>query len=82
MPRWRLRVGTILKAPSDAQAKWSTERREIAEGVFEVVATNGDTHLGGEDFDQREMEHFSTILVWDNVDIIITFICFCYCLGQ
>merc|ERR1711988_4537 len=27
-------------------------------GVFEVVATNGDTHLGGEDFDQRVMEHF------------------------
>jgi len=26
--------------------------------VFEVVATNGDTHLGGEDFDQRVMEHF------------------------
>jgi molecular chaperone DnaK (HSP70) len=30
----------------------------IADGVFEVVATNGDTHLGGEDFDQRVMEHF------------------------
>lgn len=26
---------------------------EIGEGVFEVRATNGDTHLGGEDFDQR-----------------------------
>ena len=25
----------------------------IDNGVFEVVATNGDTHLGGEDFDQR-----------------------------
>ena len=23
-----------------------------------MVATNGDTHLGGEDFDQRVMEHF------------------------
>ncbi|XP_040387300.1 endoplasmic reticulum chaperone BiP isoform X1 [Cygnus olor] len=30
----------------------------IDNGVFEVVATNGDTHLGGEDFDQRVMEHF------------------------
>ena len=30
----------------------------IADGVFEVIATNGDTHLGGEDFDQRVMEHF------------------------
>ncbi|XP_065917099.1 endoplasmic reticulum chaperone BiP-like [Dysidea avara] len=30
----------------------------IDSGVFEVIATNGDTHLGGEDFDQRVMEHF------------------------
>jgi len=33
----------------------------IDNGVFEVVATNGDTHLGGEDFDQRVMEHFIKI---------------------
>jgi len=26
---------------------------ELGEGVFEVKATNGDTHLGGDDFDQR-----------------------------
>jgi len=30
----------------------------IDNGVFEVIATNGDTHLGGEDFDQRVMEYF------------------------
>lgn len=30
----------------------------IDEGVFEVKATAGDTHLGGEDFDQRMMAHF------------------------
>jgi len=30
---------------------------EIAEGVFEVKATNGDTHLGGDDFDQKVMDH-------------------------
>merc|ERR1719187_2994332 len=30
----------------------------IDNGVFEVVSTNGDTHLGGEDFDQRVMEWF------------------------
>jgi molecular chaperone DnaK len=29
---------------------------EIGDGVFEVKATNGDTHLGGEDFDQRIIE--------------------------
>jgi len=30
----------------------------IDNGVFEVIATNGDTHLGGEDFDQRVMDYF------------------------
>lgn len=30
---------------------------ELNEGVFEVLATNGDTFLGGEDFDQRIMEY-------------------------
>jgi heat shock protein 5 len=29
----------------------------IDDGVFEVIATNGDTHLGGEDFDQRVMDY-------------------------
>ena len=29
----------------------------IDDGVFEVKATAGDTHLGGEDFDQRMMDH-------------------------
>ncbi len=29
---------------------------EIGEGVFEVRSTNGDTHLGGDDIDQRIME--------------------------
>lgn len=30
----------------------------IENGVFEVVATSGNTHLGGEDFDQRVMDYF------------------------
>ena len=30
----------------------------IEEGIFEVKATAGDTHLGGEDFDNRLMNHF------------------------
>eukprot|EP01098_Paradermamoeba_levis_P004990 TRINITY_DN211_c0_g1_i1.p1 TRINITY_DN211_c0_g1~~TRINITY_DN211_c0_g1_i1.p1 ORF type:complete len:697 (-),score=313.16 TRINITY_DN211_c0_g1_i1:124-2109(-) len=34
----------------------------IDDNVFEVIATNGDTHLGGEDFDQRVMDHF--LKVW------------------
>ncbi len=29
---------------------------ELAEGVFEVKATNGDTHLGGDDFDERVIQ--------------------------
>jgi molecular chaperone DnaK len=29
---------------------------EIGDGVFEVKSTNGDTHLGGDDFDQKVME--------------------------
>jgi heat shock protein 5 len=39
-------------------------------GVFEVLATNGDTHLGGEDFDHRVMEHFiKGIKAKSNVDL-------------
>jgi endoplasmic reticulum chaperone BiP len=34
----------------------------IDNGVFEVLATNGDTHLGGEDFDQRTMEYFIKLI--------------------
>ena len=33
----------------------------IDNGVFEVLATNGDTHLGGEDFDQRIMKYFMNV---------------------
>jgi len=32
---------------------------EIGEGVFEVKSTNGDTHLGGEDFDLRVVDYLS-----------------------
>src|SRR6201992_2733667 len=31
----------------------------IEEGIFEVKATAGDTHLGGEDFDNRLVNHFA-----------------------
>jgi molecular chaperone DnaK len=31
---------------------------ELGDGVFEVRSTNGDTHLGGEDFDNRIVNHF------------------------
>ena len=32
---------------------------EIGDGVFEVKSTNGDTHLGGEDFDQRVVDYLA-----------------------
>ena len=42
----------------------------IDNGVFEVVATAGDTHLGGEDFDQKLTEHFVKIFKKkNNVDL-------------
>lgn len=31
---------------------------ELGDGVFEVKSTNGDTHLGGEDFDNRIVDYF------------------------
>lgn len=33
----------------------------IEDGVFEVISTSGDTHLGGEDFDQRVMEYMMKV---------------------
>jgi molecular chaperone DnaK len=32
---------------------------ELGDGVFEVKSTNGDTHLGGDDFDQRIINHLA-----------------------
>lgn len=32
---------------------------ELGDGVFEVLSTNGDTHLGGEDFDNRIMDYLA-----------------------
>lgn len=42
----------------------------IDRGVFEVLATAGDTHLGGEDFDHRVMDHFVKLYnKKNNVDV-------------
>ncbi|KAM4063013.1 hsp70 protein [Hirsutella rhossiliensis] len=42
----------------------------IDQGVFEVLATAGDTHLGGEDFDQRIIDHFTKLFKKKhNVDV-------------
>jgi molecular chaperone DnaK len=34
---------------------------EVGDGVFEVKSTAGDTHLGGDDYDQRVMEHLAEL---------------------
>jgi molecular chaperone DnaK len=39
---------------------------EIGGGVFEVKSTNGDTHLGGEDFDQRIIDYLADEFKKDN----------------
>ena len=35
------------------------ERADIGDGVVEVRATAGDTHLGGDDFDRRIVDHLA-----------------------
>ncbi|PLS80574.1 molecular chaperone DnaK [Candidatus Saccharibacteria bacterium] len=39
---------------------------ELGDGVFEVKSTNGDTHLGGEDFDNRIVNHFLDVFKAEN----------------
>ena len=39
---------------------------EVGDGVFEVKSTNGDTFLGGEDFDQRIIDHIADEFQKDN----------------
>ena len=34
----------------------------VDSGIFEVVATSGNNHLGGEDFDRRVLEHFVKVI--------------------
>jgi molecular chaperone DnaK len=43
---------------------------ELGEGVFEVKSTNGDTHLGGDDFDQRVIDYLADeFLKQEGVDL-------------
>ena len=44
---------------------------EIGDGVFEVLATNGDTHLGGDDFDQSnyQLHCLTNLRKTDGVDL-------------
>ncbi|MDD5719925.1 MAG: molecular chaperone DnaK [Candidatus Krumholzibacteria bacterium] len=43
---------------------------DIAEGVFQVKATNGDTHLGGDDFDQKLIDYLvETFIHQEGIDL-------------
>lgn len=43
---------------------------ELGDGVFEVKSTNGDTHLGGDDFDQVIIDHLAdTFKAQENIDL-------------
>src|SRR5258705_5546380 len=43
---------------------------ELGDGVFEVRSTNGDTHLGGDDFDQRVIDYLAEeFRRLDNIDL-------------
>ena len=46
---------------------------EIGDGVFEVKSTNGDTFLGGEDFDDSIVEYLASEFKKDNgIDLKMT----------
>merc|ERR1712200_231381 len=53
-------VMRIINEPTAAAIAYGMDKKDGEKNVlvFDLVATNGDTHLGGEDFDQRVMEHF------------------------
>jgi molecular chaperone DnaK len=43
---------------------------DVGDGVFEVMSTNGDTHLGGDDFDQRLIDYLAEeFLKSDGIDL-------------
>merc|ERR1711968_167505 len=60
-----MKVDRIINEPTAAAIAYGLDKKGgeknilvFDNGVFEVLATNGDTHLGGEDFDQRIMKYF------------------------
>jgi molecular chaperone DnaK len=43
---------------------------EVGDGVFEVLATSGDSHLGGDDFDKKIVDHLaSTFMKNEGIDL-------------
>merc|ERR1711871_1219012 len=63
-----LNVMRIINEPTAAAIAYGLDKKasgernvlifDLGDGIFEVKATAGDTHLGGEDFDNRMVNHF------------------------
>merc|ERR1719334_624470 len=63
-----LNILRIINEPTAAAIAYGLDKKGASEanvlifdlggGTFEVKATAGDTHLGGEDFDNRMVDHF------------------------
>merc|ERR1712020_197950 len=62
-----LNVLRIINEPTAAAIAYGLDKKKgsaecnvliFEEGIFEVKSTAGDTHLGGEDFDNRMVDHF------------------------
>ncbi|RYR76863.1 hypothetical protein Ahy_A01g001390 isoform C [Arachis hypogaea] len=53
-----LNVLRIINEPTAAAIAYGLDKKASRKGIFEVKATAGDTHLGGEDFDNRMVNHF------------------------
>jgi molecular chaperone DnaK len=62
-----LKVERIINEPTAAALAYGLEKKKNARiavfdlggGTFEVLASNGDGHLGGDDFDQRLIDHIA-----------------------
>lgn len=46
----------------------------IEDGIFEVKSTAGDTHLGGEDFDNRMVNHFVLVSSFCSPNLSVFFV--------
>ncbi|XAR52623.1 hypothetical protein NMG60_11020779 [Bertholletia excelsa] len=66
-----LNVARIINEPTAAAIAYGLDKKggeknilvyDLDNGVFEVLATSGDTHLGGEDFDHRVMDYFIKLI--------------------
>jgi molecular chaperone DnaK (HSP70) len=54
-----LEVLRIITEPTAGGGTFDVSILEVGDGVFEVKATNGDTFLGGEDFDKRIIDYLA-----------------------